>query len=276
MIRLIVNADDLGLHPRIDEGIFRAQAEGIVTSASLLVAGVTASAAVKRAAQASLPLGVHLCLTSHLSASAEPSKVRWLAPGGRFRKDWRELAIAWLSGLIPADEVRLELEAQIARARQLGATIDHLDVHQHVHLLPRMAHTVEAVAAEAGLPLRWPKEVPRPTWIRRPRAWLKTTVLGALAAARPERGARRVRSIGVFDSGGLTENRLLKIISRLGAGDWELMCHPGLAPGPIPESPEWRYGWESDLAALCSPRVREALRKAGVELAGYAELDRAP
>jgi predicted glycoside hydrolase/deacetylase ChbG (UPF0249 family) len=272
MIRLIVNADDLGLHPRIDEGIFRAQAEGIVTSASLLVAGTTAAQAVKRAAQTSLPLGVHLCLTSHLSASAEPSKVRWLAPGGRFRKDWRELATAWLSGLIPGDEITLELEAQIARAKQLGAKIDHLDVHQHVHLLPRMAHLVEAVAADAGLPLRWPSELPRPTWIRRPRAWLKTTVLGALAVARPERGARRVRAVGVFDSGGLTEKRLLKIISRLGDGDWELMCHPGLAPSTIPEAPDWRNAWESDLAAVCSPRVREALRKAGVELLSYGAL----
>jgi len=28
MIRLVINADDLGLHPRIDEGIFAAHTDG--------------------------------------------------------------------------------------------------------------------------------------------------------------------------------------------------------------------------------------------------------
>ena len=39
--RLIVNADDLGLHPSLDAGILRAHREGIVTSATL---GVTPEA----------------------------------------------------------------------------------------------------------------------------------------------------------------------------------------------------------------------------------------
>ena len=34
MIRLVINADDLGLHPRLDEGIFAAHTDGVVTSAT--------------------------------------------------------------------------------------------------------------------------------------------------------------------------------------------------------------------------------------------------
>ncbi len=272
MIRLVVNADDLGLHPRIDEGILRAHSEGIVTSASLLVAGKTSPRAARAATEKGLPLGVHLCLTSHLTPSAAPSQVRWLAPGGRFRADWRELAAAWLSGLIPADEVELELSAQVDRAREQGVEPDHLDVHQHVHLLPGMARIVEGLAARLSLPLRWPAELPRPTWVRRPGAWAKTTVLSALGLARPAREARRVRAVGLFDSGGLTEGRLLKLLGRLGDGDWELMCHPGLAPGAVPEDPAWRYDWEAELLALCSPRVRELLRKREITLVSYRAL----
>jgi predicted glycoside hydrolase/deacetylase ChbG (UPF0249 family) len=57
--RVVVNADDLGLDARIDEGIFRAHAEGIVTSATLLVTGQTAHQAAARAKAAGLALGVH-------------------------------------------------------------------------------------------------------------------------------------------------------------------------------------------------------------------------
>ncbi|MBL8957469.1 MAG: ChbG/HpnK family deacetylase [Myxococcaceae bacterium] len=272
MIRLVVNADDLGLHPRIDEGIFRAHGEGIVTSASLLVAGTTAPKAARAAAERGLALGVHLCLTSHLTPSAAPHRVRWLAPGGRFRSDWRELAAAWLAGLIPSDEIELELAAQVARAREQGADVDHLDVHQHLHLLPGMARLVEGLAERLRLPLRWPAELPRPTWLRRPGAWAKTSLLSALGFARPARGAHRVPAVGLFDSGGLTEARLLKLLGRLTDGDWELMCHPGLAPATVPEDPAWRYDWEAELAALCSPRVREALRQHGISLVTYRAL----
>ena len=272
MIRLVVNADDLGLHPRIDEGIFRAHGEGIVTSSSLLVAGRTAPKAARAANAAGLPVGVHLCLTSHLTPSAEPRKVRWLAPGGRFRKDWGELAAAWIAGLIPAEEIELELSAQVDRAREQGAEPDHLDVHQHVHLMPGLARIVEALAGRLSLPLRWPAELPRPTWVRRPSAWAKTALLSTLGLVRPARGARRVKAIGLFDSGGLTERRLLKLLDRLGHGDWELMCHPGLAPASVPEDPDWRYDWEGELASLCSPRVKDVLRRRQISLVSYRAL----
>lgn len=272
MIRLVVNADDLGLHPRIDEGILRAHHEGIVTSASLLVSGRNAPRAARAATEAGLPLGVHLCVTSHLTPSAPPSQVRWLAPGGRFRRDWQELSAAWLAGLIPAAEVELELNAQLDRAREQGVEPDHLDVHQHVHLLPGFARIVEGIAAQRGLPVRWPSELPRPTWVRRPSALAKTAVLAALGLVRPVRNARRVKAVGVFDSGGLSEARLLKLLGRLGDGDWELMCHPGLAPGAVPEDPTWRYDWEAELAALCSPRVKELLRSREITLVSYRAL----
>ena len=47
MKRLIVNADDLGLHAGINAGIFRAHREGIVTSASLSPNGVAFEAAIR-------------------------------------------------------------------------------------------------------------------------------------------------------------------------------------------------------------------------------------
>jgi len=46
-VKLIVTADDLGIAPERDEGIFAAFQHGIVTNASLLVNGCSARAAGK-------------------------------------------------------------------------------------------------------------------------------------------------------------------------------------------------------------------------------------
>jgi predicted glycoside hydrolase/deacetylase ChbG (UPF0249 family) len=272
VIRLVINADDLGLHPRIDEGIFRAHSNGVVSSATLLVTGRRAPEAIRRATAEGLPLGLHLCLSSHLPPAAHPSAVRWLAPGGRFRRDWAQVALAFGAGLIPKPEIELELASQLRQARALGAHIDHLDSHQHLHLLPGLTPLVEDFAMREGLPLRWPVERPTLRWLTRPAAGLKAAALTALGRLQHPAGAQRLRCLGVFESGRLSERRLLRLLTHLEPGDWELVTHPGLAPGSVAEDPEWTYGWEDELAALSSPRIRVSLERHGVQLTSYAEL----
>jgi predicted glycoside hydrolase/deacetylase ChbG (UPF0249 family) len=272
MIRLVINADDLGLHPKLDEGILHAHGEGVVTSATVLATGPTAAHAIGRANAQQLPLGLHLCLTTHLAPASRPQDVRWLAPGGRFRKNWAELSLAFLSRLIPAEEVALEFRAQVARARALGATIDHLDTHQHLHVLPGMTALVEALAEELGLPMRWPTERPTSRWLAHPRSALKSTLLGSLAAAQRPRSVLRVPAIGVFESGRLNERRLLRLLAEVPQGNSELVTHPGLSPGIVKHDPHWQYQWEAELAAVLSPRVKEEIARRGIVLCSYAQL----
>ena len=276
MIRLVVNADDLGLNAQIDEGILLANREGLVTSASLLATGAVAAKAVRAANTQGLALGVHLCLTSHLEPAAERGQVRWLAPGGRFRKDWAELTGAWVGGLIPSSEVALEFRAQLARARALGARVDHLDAHQHLHLLPGLTGLVLSLAREEGLPVRWPTEHPKLSWLRRPGAAAKSALLAALSRAPTASGVRKVRAVGIYESGTLDLVKLVSLLESLGPGDHELACHPGLAPGVVAEDPTWRYGWDEELAALCSDRARAAVEHLGIKLTTYGGLSDPP
>ncbi|MBF5042749.1 ChbG/HpnK family deacetylase [Aggregicoccus sp. 17bor-14] len=269
--RLVVNADDLGLHPDIDAGILRAHREGVVTSATLLATGPSAEGAVQRARAQGLPLGVHLCLTTRLAPAAPPARVPSLAPGGRFRASWVQLSAAWARGSLRTDEVALELAAQLARARALGAEVDHLDAHQHLHLLPGVAAAVHALARAEGLPVRWPQERPRLRWLAAPGPALKTALLSGLARALPADVAR-LRAVGLFEAGRLTEPALLGVLERLPEGDWELGCHPGSREVQVPEDPTWRYGWEAELAALTSPRVRALLASRGIALTSYGAL----
>ncbi len=275
MIELVINADDLGLHPRIDAGIFEARSHGVLTSATVLVNGPVAAKAIERANREKLPLGLHLCLTTHLTPAAKASTVRWLAPGGRFRSNWAELSIAWLSGLVPKDEVEAEFRAQIAKAAALGANIDHLDTHQHLHLLPGLARIVESLAVELKVPMRWPSERPNAHWLVHPKSAAKSALLSGLALARRGRPAqaRRVPGLGVFEAGRLNEKRLLRLIASLeGTGPYEISCHPGLKPGVVKHDPSWRYDWEVELNALTCPRVRAAITERGISLVSYAQL----
>ena len=272
MIRLVVNADDLGLHPAIDGGILRAHQEGIVSSASLLVTGRMAADAVARARAQRLALGVHLCLTSRLSPALPAREVASIEPGGAFYPSWAQLVLAWARGGIRMGEVERELRAQLHRARELGASADHLDGHQHVHLLPGIAEVVRRIADEEGLPVRWPRERASRQWLHAPPAGLKSALLSGLAIAHRRKPRRIVRAWGAFSSGRLDEGHLLEIVDGLDDGDHELICHPGEPPGAVPEDPEWRYGWSTELAALCSRRVLERVRARGIQLTTYGQL----
>jgi predicted glycoside hydrolase/deacetylase ChbG (UPF0249 family) len=104
-VRLIVNADDLGMSPGVDEAIARAIDAGSVTSVSLFAEGPTFGAAVAMLrARPHVSVGVHLDLTEFSSL-------------GRFA---------------PADRVRAAWRDQLARVRD-ALDVDHLDSHQHVH-----------------------------------------------------------------------------------------------------------------------------------------------
>ncbi|RKG64523.1 ChbG/HpnK family deacetylase [Corallococcus sp. CA054B] len=275
--RLIVNADDLGLHPSLDAGILKAHREGIVTSATLLAMGPCAAEAVGLAKAQGLAVGVHLALSTRLPCAAPVEAVRTVAPGGRLMGNWAEFAKAWVMGRVRREELERELSAQLSRARELGAKVDHLDGHQHLHLLPGVRSVVEGIAAREGLPLRWPDALPRASWLRAPGPALKTTVLAVLArtAPRARPGVRRVSACGVFEAGRLDESALLAVLDSLPAGDFELGCHPGEGAPRVPEDPAWTYGWEAELAALTSPRVKAKLVERGITLANYAELQRA-
>lgn len=272
MIRLVINADDLGLHPAIDRGILRAHQEGVVTSATVLVGGKYAQQAVKSAKAAGLGLGVHLCLSTGLSPVLPAAEVRSLAPTGVFRGSWAEVARALFRQELRMEEVARELRAQVRRARALGAELDHLDAHQHLHLLPGISGVVEELARDEDLPVRWPRELPAVGWLQSPGAAAKSAVLGALSMVSLRRPARRLLARGAFVSGRLNEARLLDLLGSLEDGDHELMCHPGEEPGTVPEDPTWRYGWTAELAALCSPRVRELVRSRGIRLCTYREI----
>jgi len=135
---LVVNADDLGLSAAVNDGIFAAHEEGIVTSASLMVRQGAARAAAERAAEhPELAIGLHIDLGE------------WNYEEG----EWT-LAYSHCDSDDPR-EVAAECRAQLDRFRALlGRDPTHLDSHQHVHESEPVSGVAEALATELGVPLR--------------------------------------------------------------------------------------------------------------------------
>jgi predicted glycoside hydrolase/deacetylase ChbG (UPF0249 family) len=135
---LVVNADDLGLSAAVNEGIFAAHDEGIVTSASLMVRQGAAAEAAERAPEfPGLAIGLHIDLG-----------------------EWNYEAGEWMQAYSRCDSddpaaVAAECRAQLERFRALlGRDPTHLDSHQHVHESDPLKGIAEALAVELGVPLR--------------------------------------------------------------------------------------------------------------------------
>src|SRR4051812_24563842 len=111
--RLIVTADDFGLAPEINEAVEQAHQSGILTAASLMVAGPAAADAIRRArAMPELCLGLHLVLVEGRSALA-PEEIALLAnQDGRLRSDMVRLAFELVAKSDARRQLRREITAQ--------------------------------------------------------------------------------------------------------------------------------------------------------------------
>ena len=154
MMKLIVNADDLGIHPSIDEGIRRAYTNGILTSASIFMTTPFVESAIENVIKKTkIPVGLHLSLTTGKSC-AEPRNVPLLADReGNFKntpaKIIKQIFSRHKKGLL--DQIKLELKAQFERAKDLSVELTHFDAHQNFHFIPEIFKILKEIAPEYGV-----------------------------------------------------------------------------------------------------------------------------
>lgn len=247
---VIVNADDLGRTVGINEGIFAAHREGIVSSATLMVGfPASAAAAAAWADHPELGVGLHVTLTGStpptLPAGRVPSLVD--AEGNLPRKP------DGLGGAEPAHVVA-EVRGQLERFRELtGRLPTHLDSHHHSHRLPVVLEALVEVAREHRLPVR---------------------------NSSPEVG-QRLREAGVATTDAFVERffgddarleTLVEVLRGAGEGSTEVMCHPARVDETLRASSTYLDPRERELEVLTDPAARRALEAAGLRLGHFGHL----
>lgn len=278
--RLIVTADDAGLHPGMTAGAVAAHDAGIVTAVSVSPNGRAFDDAVTRLRERpGLDTGLHLTLVGEPPLSPAVEVRSLLGRDGRLLPAWPAFARAWLRGRIRPDEVEVELRRQIERLLATGLSVVHLNAHQHLHVLPGLFELVLRLAEEHRIPwVRIPAE-PAAILPSSPRA-VQIALLNALGRRARRRlragGLRAVgRTIGVLTAGHLTVEALGRSLDRA-VGVSELVCHPGVGDAALAGEYAWGYAWDAETAALCDPRVPDLLRARGIELTSFSRLNKMP
>ncbi|MHA1940180.1 MAG: carbohydrate deacetylase [Candidatus Hodarchaeales archaeon] len=153
---LIINADDFGLLPEVNQGIIECFRAGSITSATLMVNTKGTADAVNLAREyPALGVGFHFNLTQGRPVE-DPQKIPSLVnQNGSFysRYEFEKRAIL---GKINRFDIEKEFENQIEKINEFELNITHIDSHHHIHLFPSIFKIVSDYAIKNGMPLRVP------------------------------------------------------------------------------------------------------------------------
>jgi hopanoid biosynthesis associated protein HpnK len=284
--RLIVSGDDFGAGRETNAGILRAHTDGILTSASLMIAGDAVEEAVELASShPTLAVGLHLVLAQGRAAAPVAEVSGLVDPTGRFGDVPALCGLRYAATWTTARgrrQLRREIIAQLDAFHATGLPLAHVDGHCNMHLHPMILPLLVELAADHGIrAMRVTADPLGPAlrWDRRHalRKCTEAAVFRVLAArARPRLAAAGIafadRVIGMHQTGGVDEAYLCDVIARLPVGTTELYCHPALGRAPATARYQPGYRNDGEVAALTSPRVRAALETAGAALVGYPDL----
>lgn len=251
-IRLVVQADDLGMCHAVNVGIARAFRDGIATQTSVMAPCPWIAEALELVRREALPAGVHCTLT------CEWENLRWgpLTRGETLRDDdggFRRTVAAVVEHA-DAEDAKAELAAQTERLIAAGVEPLYFDMHMGPTSRPAFEH----VSERYGKPFVYP-----------------------LAP-----------SHFVFDSLSMLSVRsaakkcawMLEYLDLLAPGTHFLCTHPGEAGAELraltdvdaanhPWAEDFRA---SDLETLCDPEVRRCVERRGIELVSVAALRPGP
>jgi len=268
--QLVVNADDFGFTPDVNQGIVEAHRCGILTATTLMANGAAFDDAVRLAREtSSLDIGCHLVLIggrSLLTGRAYP------------------LTVPRLVTALARRELRAyeELKAQVQRIMDAGIKPTHLDTHKHTHLAPPVLDAVARIGEEFGI-----------RWVRRPFDFPMSSLRGTIPAMKRvtshalgllrlrfhrvlERHACRTTDhfAGFQITGRFHTAALVELLAMLPQGSTEFMCHPGRCGHALRAArTRLKESRERELEALVAPEVRAALERNQVELVRYAGLE---
>lgn len=147
-MRVIANADDLGLYPHIDSAIFQLMSAGLVSSATVVANGPTVESAVREHFHfPQCSFGVHLNITVFKPLAPSKHLNPLLNEQGYFVNNVRETILTpeLLYGIYK------EFSAQIERLMSLSVDISHIDSHHHIHTIPAIFPVLKLVQRRYGI-----------------------------------------------------------------------------------------------------------------------------
>jgi hopanoid biosynthesis associated protein HpnK len=217
-----------------------------------------------------LGVGLHLTLLMGHSALPQSEIPGLVNEQQEFLNDPVKVGFRYFFHRTLREQLRKEIHAQFTRFRATGLTLDHVNGHLHLHLHPTVFSILMEDARALGIErMRLSRD---PFWMDVPlargrrlyralHAMIYCILSGrAKAAFRKKRIRHTQKVFGLLQNDRVDEAYILKLLPRLPAGDSELYSHPSLD------------NFKHEFDALISPRVKEQVKKLGVQLARYQDL----
>jgi chitin disaccharide deacetylase len=275
--QVVINGDDFGKSPEINEAIIQAFRAGTLTSCSLMVTGEAFDHAVRLAGEnGGLAVGIHL-VTVQGKAALPPADIPCLVDRkGNFPDNPTTAGLKYYFSSRARDQLRKELTAQFHRFRSTGLGLSHVDSHLHMHVHPVIfgvalelaeQHQVKRMRVphdDFRLAVRFQRQHLASRAIVAFIFWLLTRRMKKHLIERDFSFAERV--YGHFFSGGMSLEYVLYLLEHLSADTNELYFHPSASGSK-------RSQGLRELDILTSSSFRKRLYGPGIVLTNYFGLE---
>ena len=254
MRHVFVNADDFGLHDDINRAISEGVKKGRIHGVSVSANGTAVDWPLLREMKSSgAKIGAHLTWADET----------WLTGQGSISRAAiiKKLALH-SSGFV--NQLRDEARAQIDLLLKNGIHPDHVDSHQHIHVLPNLWPITLELAREYSIPrIRIP--------MASSFAGIRKTPGGMLLHSLSRFRSREIPTAwpcaGIARSGHNTEAHVQRELSDSRDQVVELIVHPGFATSSLTERyRHWNYDWETERSLIMDDDFPRMLKVSGCEL----------
>ena len=246
----------------MNEAVEQAHRDGILSTASLMVAGAAAADAVERARRLpGLHVGLHLVVIEGPAVLAPDVIPDLVDADGQFSSDQARLGVRYFFSRTIRWQLRAEIAAQYRAFAATGLRLDHANAHKHMHLHPTIGRMLLEEGRPYGLPaIRIPSEPPA-----------TMAALGVNAAfadrtlyrwTRVLRGQARRAGVRTNDhvfglawSGHMTNDRVLRLAKALPPGLSEIYFHPAVRADAVIVRLMPDYDHTAELHTLLDPAV---------------------
>ncbi len=276
-----VCADDYSLSYGVSAGILEALDAGRLTAVSALVNGPRWPAMGLELSRrgGNADVGLHFNLTLGRPLSSMPK----FAPNGEFPPLSKVVQMAF-GRRLPMDEIRTEINRQFDRFEAvMDRPPDHVDGHQHIHVLPGVRTALlDAMEARRLGGRAWVRDAGDGLHRILLRGINARKALSTLSLASGFRREVRQRGFGVNDGFAGFSNfhpsfdyaKIFQSYLRAPGSRHLIMCHPGHVDEELRRLDPVTITREQELAFLLSTRLPEMLEKRGLRLGRLSQASR--